>query len=711
MPTFSILLLRGWIDIKGQGGYVLVPPSIHPAGTQYEFVFPLCLPDMIPLMDERLEACLRSQASRPKNKTRTKLATVYSWLKGYRRYDKDTRPVKIMDMAISLSDHEPLKQFTAGSPDDPKDGFGKCLTCNRNDVHVTMGIWIGGNGASHTGHLIELFPVTAVKKALLKRINAAVDVKRSSPPSPEALARAAELHGNPPAFIDFVQRCLEYRLAGEYANRLFMFYAAISGRIQTTLVRLYGANAAGKKMLYYWMEEFFGADQVLVLSSATAAWLKRKVQKGLDTRGKIIILIEERGDPESGVKYAFEQVYSEDKIKIGFNIRGEGGDWEPIEVALQGPLTFITTSTEVEESWHAQTREWEVNPDDSIDQSKLINDWFDWRELRSIRELEEEKKEIEVVRAYLSSLQMFNRYVIPFIKEIKFEYRTPGDRRKKPDLTTLIRAVTYLFQDLSPHDDEYGIIFAAPFAFDLVIAAAGDIIAVSRGALNRTEKRICTFLSTYYQEILSVTKDGKQPDETHSPAGFVVADLRKREGLVDLHDDTLRSNLKALTRKGWLTQSVTGRGRPGVWTRVQENASLNWESMKKSLIPELGPISPDVLKFRSSRIYEGLPGGPSEAVMIPSRVEGQEVSPVEGPPVKLIPDWDAVVPSLNRELLNYRIESESISFQPERLKTSQRSSEVEFSELAKPQPPQPPEPAPPDPFAKYIRQEKKEAST
>jgi hypothetical protein len=133
--------------------------------------------------------------------------------------------------------------------------------------------------------------------------------------------------------------------------------------------------------------------------------------------------------------------------------------------------------------------------------------------------------------------------------------------------------------------------------------------------------------------------------------------------------------------------------------------------MKKSLIPELGPISPDVLKFRSSRIYEGLPGGPSEAVMIPSRVEGQEVSPVEGPPVKLIPDWDAVVPSLNRELLNYRIESESISFQPERLKTSQRSSEVEFSELAKPQPPQPPEPAPPDPFAKYIRQEKKEAST
>jgi len=100
MPTFSILLLRGWIDIKGQGGYVLAPPSIHPAGARYEFVFPLCLPEMIPLMDERLEGWLRKQAARTKNRARTKLATVYSWLKGYRRYDKDARPVKIWCMVV-----------------------------------------------------------------------------------------------------------------------------------------------------------------------------------------------------------------------------------------------------------------------------------------------------------------------------------------------------------------------------------------------------------------------------------------------------------------------------------------------------------------------------------------------------------------------------------------------------------------------------------
>jgi hypothetical protein len=67
--------------------------------------------------------------------------------------------------------------------------------------------------------------------------------------------------------------------------------------------------------------------------------------------------------------------------------------------------------------------------------------------------------------------------------------------------------------------------------------------------LNRTEKRIWTFLGSYYQEILSVTKDGKQPDEAHSSEGFMVADLRKRDGLVDLHDETLPRERLALEHK------------------------------------------------------------------------------------------------------------------------------------------------------------------
>ena len=502
---------------------------------------------------------------------------------------------------------------------------------------------------------------------------------------PEAIQKARELTQDPVAFIKFLQQCLEYRLAGEYANRLFMFLAGVSGKVQTTLVRLYGPNAAGKKMHYCWMEEFFGPDQVITLSSSTAAWLKRKVLKGLDTRGKIIILIEERGDVESGTKYTFEQIYSEDRIKIGFNVRDEGGDWEPIEVTLQGPLTFITTSTEMEESFHAQTREWEVNPDESHEQSQRISDWFDWRELRSIKQLEAEKKQIEVIRAYLSLLKPFNRYIIPFIRNITFKYRTLGDRRKKPDLANLIRTTTYLFQELCPKDDENKIIFAAPFTFDIVLAAAADIIAVSRGGINRTERKLLDFLTNHYDEVVSVTKEGKQPDadvtrdgklirEGHPAEAFTATDITQRGEFSDLHENSIKNNLRSLTRKGWLLQTVSGKGRTGVWTQPNKDnkkAIVRSNDEKTALIPGLSPISGPDLDLTTSQIYEGLDRRPD-----------------------LQPAWDTILPIQNCQVVRFRIEPETTGFAPERLESAALTSQLPIEKnLSGAQLPQPLTPA------------------
>ena len=400
----------------------------------------------------------------------------------------------------------------------------------------------------------------------------------------EAIERAKQLHDDPVAFVQFLQRCLEYRLAGEYSNRLFMFLAATMRKSAEHHRATIRSKRCRKEDALLLAGRVSRPDNVIILSSSTAAWLKRKVLKGLDTRGKVIILIEERGDLQGQTKYQFEQIYSEDKIKIGFNVRGEGGDWEPVEVELQGPLTFITSSTELEESYHASTREWEVNPDEGPEQSRRISEWFNWRELRPIKDQEEEKKQIEVIRAYVSLLKPFNRYVIPFIKDIQFEYKTLGDRRKKPDLTTLIRTVTYLFQDLCPKDEDRGIIFAAPFTFDIVMAAAANIIAVSRGGLNRTEKRIWDFLTSHHDEILSVTRDGKPPEpdvmrdgkkirEGHPAEAFTVGDLALQSEFSDIHEKTIRESLKGLARKGWLVQTVSGRGRPECGCEFNE-----WES-------------------------------------------------------------------------------------------------------------------------------------
>ncbi len=77
----------------------------------------------------------------------------------------------------------------------------------------------------------------------------------------------------------------------------------------------------------------------------------------METKGKIFVLVEERGDFTGQIKYAFEQVKSEDKFTFSMSIRGEDGEWEPKDIDLEGPLCFITTSTELESSLHASTRE------------------------------------------------------------------------------------------------------------------------------------------------------------------------------------------------------------------------------------------------------------------------------------------------------------------------------------------------------------------
>jgi hypothetical protein len=482
-----------------------------------------------------------------------------------------------------------------------------------------------------------------------------------------AIEKARELMKDPVKFVRFLQQCFDYRLAGEYANRLFMFLAALSARVQTTMVRIYGSNAAGKRMLYYWLREFLGEENVVILSSSTAAWLKRKVLGGFDTRGKVIILIEERGDFQGQVKYQFEQVKSEDKFKICFNIRGERGDWEPVEVELQGPLTFITTSTELEISLHGQTREWEVNPDESPEQSKRIDDWFNERELVPIKKIEEEKKQIEVIRAFVSLLKPYDRYVIPFIYQLNFEYKTLADRRKKPDLANLIRTTAFVFQELCPKDEENKVIFAPPFIFDIVMAASAEIIAVSRGALNRTEKRILDFVTTH-DEILSVTRHGKTPQlgfddrEVDSFEAFTVDDLAQRPEFANIHPKTIRENLKGLSTKGWLQQTVKGQGRPGVWMRVQQSGKSKSDDAKHALIPQLEPVSDSVLNLNTSTIYDGL-----------------ERKPV------LTPTWNTVLPSLNVELSKYRIPPEKLSFEPKRPELASSTSTLPSVEVAEPE--------------------------
>jgi len=431
-----------------------------------------------------------------------------------------------------------------------------------------------------------------------------------------------------------------------------MFLAGIGAHVKTTIIRLYGPNAAGKKMLYYWMKEFFGEDNVEIMSSQTAAYLKRKVMQGFDTRRKTFIFIEERADVESQVKYTFEQIYSEDKIKIGFNVRGESGDWEPIEVELQGPLTFITTATEIEESLHAKTREWEVNPDESRAQTERVKLWFQWRELLPPSVLEQERKDIEVVRAYVSLLKDYKDYRVPFITKIKFPMKGLEDRRKLPDFTNLMRYATHLFQYACPRHEEKRIAFATPFIFDFVKIISSDVVAVSRGSLNAGERKLLNWIQDRKVELLTVTREGRKPktirslkegDLTEQPEAFTVTDILEHADYPQEelgNRNTITQKLKALANKGWLTKfSIGGQGKAAVYGfrtiphKLPNKLAVKSEEAETSSIRLTEPISDEFLNLTTSHILEGVS---------PTSVPAVRLRSLQPQDILFQPDWHGI---------------------------------------------------------------------
>jgi len=446
----------------------------------------------------------------------------------------------------------------------------------------------------------------------------------------EALEKAKQFLMDPLGFLQHLQRCLEYRLTGELANRLFTFLVAAGARVKTSIIRLYGPNAAGKRMLYYWLPEFFGEDNVVILSSQTAAWLKRKVLEGFDTRNKIIVLTEERGDVAGQTKYTFEMIHSEDKIKIGFNIRGESGEWQPIEVELQGPLCYITSSTEIEESLHGKTREWEVNPDESKTQTERVNLWYQWRKLIPPSVEEEEKKDIEVVRAYLSLLKDYKRYAVPFISEIEFPAKALEDRRRFPEFINLMEYATYLFQHACPSHEGKSIAFAAPLLFDFINIISKDVVAVSRGSLNKGEWKLLKWIQPRKAELLSLTREGKKPSLIHTlkegdlaeqPEAFTVREIVDHRDYDQLElgsRRTVTEKLKALANKGWLTTFASGgQGKIAVYGFRGEKL----ETPKMGLIRLKQPISDDFLNLVTLHLLEGVP---------PTSVPNRDVAKSQG---------------------------------------------------------------------------------
>jgi len=415
----------------------------------------------------------------------------------------------------------------------------------------------------------------------------------------------------PLEFIRFLQQCNEYRLTGELKNRLFIATESAAVIQRMMMLRLLGENAVGKKKLLDMVEVYLGKDRIVTFGATTGNTLKRRIRKGLVTKGKMFILSEERGeqDKELGVKYQFEIAYSDNVMEFDYNEPDGKGGWEPVNVKLEGPLGFATTSTDVEASGHAMTRESEVTPDNSIEQSNRIYWWERWRREIPLKEIEQEESKLKILTAYYARLRPFKNIVNPLIDFVRFKFKSVADRRKWPEFLGWIDDASILFQPWLPKDNETDSLIILPYVFDFISIITDEIVIQSRGGLTENEQLAVDYLAKH-PELFRYTTKGQKPkiigkdvyEQYEEPTCFKVSELSLA---IKWKERWTRTVLKGLTNKGYL--ETHGEYRTRVYSfPIGTTPDSRLESLRNEFIPQFRSISGEEINRQSEEFWRGV---------------------------------------------------------------------------------------------------------
>jgi hypothetical protein len=309
----------------------------------------------------------------------------------------------------------------------------------------------------------------------------------------EDVEREAESLLYSPHIISKINDALEYEMTGDEDNREFYLIINEASKYTTELVRPQGQTTAGKNKELEWFKKIWDVHE---FASSTASHFIRKVEYGeLNTRGAIIIHSEDR---ENSGQFGFniDQMYGAEKITVGLSIK-EGGDWTPIDIEINGPLIFYTTSTAPPDE-HRKARCWITNPNESLEQSQRISNWRKWKESLPQEEMDKHERDMKVIKCALQKLKSFDRIIVPYWDFIFFQHRETDDRRREDNFKTFVKMVAHFYQYQRPSLTYEGnnILISMPQDLFIAYEVVKRILGLGRGELTERQRAMVEFITS-----------------------------------------------------------------------------------------------------------------------------------------------------------------------------------------------------------------------
>ena len=235
---------------------------------------------------------------------------------------------------------------------------------------------------------------------------------------------------------------------GEEINKLIAYLVATSRKLEKPLsCIIISQSSSGKSHLMETIASLMPDEDVEFYSRITPQSLYYMEKEAL--KHKLLIIDERQGSEEAD--YAVRSLQTRHKLILAYPIKDPNtGKMKTIVVIMEGPVSFMESSTKDRLNPENISRSFQLYLDESEEQTRRIQSYQ--RLLRGLDGWRLLDKRNSIVRVHKNAQRLLKpiKIIIPFIDKIKFPSRWMRARRDQDRFLSLIEAVTFLYQYQRP---------------------------------------------------------------------------------------------------------------------------------------------------------------------------------------------------------------------------------------------------------------------
>lgn len=312
----------------------------------------------------------------------------------------------------------------------------------------------------------ELIQLTEVLEQVNKEIVGDKKANENVVLTQEDIEQTKTILNNPKLLYEILKAIKQLGVAGEEKTALIHYLVLSSAKTDDPLsVVVKGESSVGKSYVVQQVLKLLPKDAYIDITDATAQSFYYAQEDHF--AHKTIIIFEKHGGEKAD--YSIRTFQSEKKLKIQVTIKDpESGQFITKEKEVNGPVGFITTTTDANINVENETRNISVYPDETLDQTSRTFEMTDakYRGMPAIGE--------DFLNKWRSIQQVLKPYpvLIPFVEEVRtrFPKKPVRVRRDYGKLLAIISVITLIHQEQRTKIEVSGVTYLEANLTDFYIA-------------------------------------------------------------------------------------------------------------------------------------------------------------------------------------------------------------------------------------------------